>query len=57
MGENYVKFLRGTQSAYDILTEKRSDTLYFIVDPGMATGKLYLGEALISGGMTENELV
>ena len=49
---NYVKFLRGTVAQWASMTpeDKNSDTLYFISDSGAATGKLYLGEKLISNG-------
>lgn len=49
---NYVKFLRGTVAQWASMTpeDKNSDTLYFISDTGAATGKLYLGEKLISNG-------
>ena len=53
----YVKFLRGTPSAFENLAQKKSDTLYFVLDEGDATGKLYLGETLISGGVNEEGLV
>lgn len=46
---NYVKFLRGTPTAYNNLTQKDSDTLYFVAEKDAVTGKLYLGEILISG--------
>lgn len=51
----YVKFLRGTPTAYAGLTEKDPDTLYFISgsnEDGVKTGKLYLGETLIAGVTT-----
>ena len=49
---NYVKFLRGTVAQWTSMTpeDKNPDTLYFISDTGAATGKLYLGEKLISNG-------
>lgn len=46
----YVKFLRGTPAAWESIETKDSDTLYFIAEPGASTGKLYLGNKLISGG-------
>ena len=48
---NFVKFLRGSQAAYDRLSIKDLDTLYFIYDStnSEASGKLYLGETLIGG--------
>ena len=48
---NYVKFLRGTPSAWDRLgTNKDSDTLYFISERNSDKGKLYLGNKLIADG-------
>ena len=48
--ENYVKFLRGTPQAYQKLTEKNKDTLYFISENNASTGILYLGDVMIAGG-------
>lgn len=48
--ENYVKFLRGTPAAYENLTPKDNDTLYFISETNSSTGVLYLGSKLIAGG-------
>lgn len=51
---SYVKFLRGTPTQWAALStaDKDTDTLYFISDAEGATGKLYLGPKLISGGDT-----
>ena len=51
---SYVKFLRGTPTQWASLStaDKDTDTLYFISDAEGATGKLYLGPKLISGGDT-----
>lgn len=46
----YVKFIRGTPTAFEKLKPKSADTLYFISEAGSSTGKLYLGSKLISGG-------
>jgi hypothetical protein len=47
---NYVKFQRGSEQAYNNLAVKSQDTLYFIYDGNNAkTGKLYLGERLLTG--------
>lgn len=54
---NYVRFLRGTQSAYDSLVTKEKDTVYFITESGKATGKIYLGEVLMSGEASEEDVV
>lgn len=50
MAINFVKFLRGTHTAYNNLAEKDINTLYFISEPGATVGDLYLGNQLISGG-------
>lgn len=49
---NYVKFLRGTPSAYAALETKDNDTLYFIIATGASYGKLYLGDILVAGNVT-----
>ena len=46
---NYVKFVRGTPTAFRNLVDKNSDTLYFISETDATSGKLYLGSKLISG--------
>lgn len=46
-GIAYVKFLKGTPSAFNKLSVKDQDTLYFISEPGAVTGCLYLGDKLI----------
>ena len=48
---NFVKFQRGSQTAYNNLATKDLDTLYFIYDSSnpSAGGLLYLGETLIGG--------
>lgn len=47
--ENYVKFLRGTPSQYENLTNKDKDTLYFISEKNSESGILYLGNKIIAG--------
>lgn len=47
---SYVKFLKGNKEAYDKLSCKQEDTLYFIYDKDATQGKLYLGNILISDG-------
>lgn len=54
---NYVKFLRGTPTAYNNLEQKDSDTLYFVAEKDATTGKLYLGEVLISGSTNAEGVV
>ena len=51
---NYVKFLKGTPSAYEALVEKDSNTLYFITGVNQKVGKLYLGNILVAGNVTED---
>lgn len=47
----YVKFMRGTQEAYDALVKKDDNTLYFVYDPANEkVGALYMGDRVISGG-------
>ena len=48
MSTPYVKFFRGTPLAFEKLVSKNDDTLYFISVEGENTGKLYLGNKLIS---------
>lgn len=47
---NYVKFIRGTENAWSKITEKNSDTLYFISNVDGTSGRLYLGNKLIANG-------
>lgn len=54
---NYVKFLRGTPTAYNNLAVKDADTLYFISEEDATTGKLYLGSVLIAGSLNESNVV
>lgn len=51
MAVNYVKFYRGTPLAFENAI-KNPDTLYFIAETDSTKGKLYLGEKLISGGVS-----
>lgn len=52
MAVNYVKFQRGTIAAYNRLSKKDENTLYFIYDNDDATrGSLYLGDRLISANV------
>ena len=53
MATNYVKFFRGSALAFQNLTTKNSDTLYFITDSDSNKSQLYLGDKLIAGGITE----
>lgn len=54
---NYVKFLRGTLTAYNNLAEKDQDTLYFVYNADKTQGKLYLGDIELSGSMNESGVV
>lgn len=50
----YVKFLRGTQAAFDRVTTKDNDTLYFIYSADDASkGSLYLGNKQIITGIVD----
>lgn len=50
-GYNFVKFIRGTQTAFSNLRTKDPNTLYFVYQNADSTyGSLYLGDKLISGG-------
>lgn len=49
MSASYVKFYRGTLEAFNNLSTKNSDTLYFINDVNGKEGQLYLGDKLIVG--------
>lgn len=51
--ENYVKFKRGTAAAFEALTTKDSDTLYFITNEDGSIS-VYLGAK--KAGVTEDEL-
>lgn len=57
---NYVKFQRGSKSAYENLgTRADADTLYFISDADSSTWDLYLGTkhvGVISGGTGPNKI-
>lgn len=48
----YVKFMRGTPTAYDNLRTKEADTLYFISETDAVTGKLYIGDKLVNSNLT-----
>ena len=55
---NYVKFIRGTQAAFEILIKNNkvdSNTLYFITDGDEV--KLYLGSTLISSTEPKDETI
>ena len=46
---NYVRFIRGTPTAWANLKVKDDDCLYFIAEKNSNAGYLYLGDKLISG--------
>ena len=55
---NYVKFMRGTIAAFNLIPIKDSDTLYFIYENESSTsGKLYLGEKLIACNSTSADVI
>lgn len=49
---SYVKFLRGTPSAYQNLSPKDPNTLYYVYEQNANRGVLYLGDKLISGSLS-----
>lgn len=51
-GIAYVKFLKGTPSAYNNLSVKDPDTLYFVSEVGAKTGALYLGDKIIDSSVS-----
>lgn len=53
---NYVKFIRGTPTAYTNLLNKDADTLYFIAAAGAQSGTLYLGDKLIGSASSLSQL-
>ena len=53
---SYVKFIRGTPTAFQNLAVKDADTLYFISEVGASSGLLYLGDKLISGGSISSSI-
>lgn len=53
---NYVKFIRGTPTAYNNLLNKDADTLYFITAAGANSGTLYLGDKIIGGASSLTQL-
>lgn len=53
MAVNYVKFIRGSSLAFSKLTDKNSDTLYFITDSDSNKSSLYLGDKLITGNISK----
>lgn len=52
---SYVKFQRGTPTAYAALRNKDEDTLYFVSNPSDDFGILYLGERIIGGSSGGSE--
>lgn len=48
----YVKFFRGTPEAFQALSNKDTDTLYFIAATDSNKGTLYLGEKLITDNIS-----
>ena len=55
MAINYVKFIRGTPTAFAKLSQKDNDTLYFLSETNSKKGSLYLGEKLISESIANLE--
>lgn len=51
--EHYVKFVRGTYGAYNKITTKDDDTLYFIYNEDTNESALYLGSRKIASAEGE----
>jgi hypothetical protein len=51
----YVKFIKGSLSAFNKLSDKDNSTLYFITDNETGNLSLYLGNTLISSGNIDPE--
>ncbi len=54
--KNYVKFMRGTPTAFKNLASKDDDTLYFISVEGEEVGQLWIGNKLITMSTTADGL-
>lgn len=54
--KNYVKFMRGTPTAFKNLATKDDDTLYFISVEGEEVGQLWIGNKLITMSTTADGL-
>jgi hypothetical protein len=54
---NYVRFLRGTPTAFANLAHKELDTLYFISEADAKVGQLWLGDKLITSSVSEDGVV
>lgn len=50
MLSSYVRFVRGSYADFEVLEQKRDDTLYFVYNEDETTASLYLGERLVSNG-------
>lgn len=55
--EQYVKFQRGTPTAYKNYPFKDSDTFYFVAEADSDIGQLYLGEQLVSASLTTDAAI
>lgn len=51
---NYVKFVRGTPSAFEKVANKDPNTLYFVSEADSNKGLLYLGNKVIGDGELNN---
>ena len=52
MNNSYVKFVRTTVEKWNLLTNKDSDTLYFVISDDNSKGSLYLGSILIANNLS-----
>lgn len=51
INNSYVKFVRTTLDKWNLLTNKDTDTLYFVISEDNSKGSLYLGTALIANNL------
>ena len=54
---SYVKFMRGTPTAWEKYTSKDSDTLYFISEADSSYGELYIGEKLVTSSVAAGDII
>ena len=57
VNKGYVKFLKGTPTAYNNLKVKDKDTFYFICEENSTVGKLYIGNILITSATNPEGIV
>ena len=57
ISKGYVKFLKGTPTAYNNLRTKDKDTFYFVCEKDATVGKLYLGNILVTNATNPEGIV